>query len=118
MSNQEALRDSNHTKEEWLVDRQDYCICVVRDGEPLEIATIVAMDHNGIKHCIGEESWANAYLMRTAPQMLHALEAMLAKAYKQNWNDHYPELLEQVESVVLLAKAGTPSVDDGDEDFC
>jgi phage antirepressor YoqD-like protein len=29
---------SNHTKEEWLVDREDYSICVMRDGEPLAIA--------------------------------------------------------------------------------
>lgn len=105
---------SNHTKEEWLVDRQDYCICVERNGDPLEIATIGAMDHNGIKYVIGDESWANAYLMRTAPQLLKSLEAMLAKAYKQNWNDQYPELLKQAEEVIALAKAGTPS-DSGDE---
>lgn len=100
---------SNHTKEEWLVDRQDYCISVERDGEPLEIATIGAMDHNGIKFVIAEESWANAYLIRTAPQMLAMLEELMAKAYKQNWNDHYPELVERAEKVVALAKAGTPS---------
>lgn len=105
---------SNHTKEEWLVDRHDYCICVVRDGDPLEIATIGAMDHNGIKYVIGDESWANAYLMRTAPQLLKSLEDMIAKAYKQNWNDQYPELLKQAEEVIALAKAGTPS-DVGDE---
>lgn len=104
-----------HTKEEWLIDRQDYCICVERDSEPLEIATIAAIDHNGIKHVIGEESWANAYLMRTAPQMLKCLEDMLGKAYKQNWNDQYPELIEQAEKVVALAKAGYPSTCDGDE---
>lgn len=100
---------SNHTKEEWLVDRQDYCISVERDGEPLEIAGIGAMDHNGIKFVIGEESWANAYLIRTAPQMLLMIEELLAKAYKQNWNDQYPELLEKAEKVLALAKAGTPA---------
>lgn len=105
---------SNHTKEEWLVDRQDYSICVMRDGDPLAVANLGAMDHNGIKYVIGDESWANAYLMRTAPQLLKALEAMLEKAYKQNWNDQYPELLKQAEEVIALAKAGTPS-SDGDE---
>jgi hypothetical protein len=105
---------SNHTKEDWLVDRQDYSICVERDGEPLEIASIGAMDHNGIKYVIGDESWANAYLMRTAPQLLKSLEAMLDKAYKQNWNDQYPELVKQAEEAIALAKAGTPS-DAGDE---
>lgn len=105
---------SDHTKEEWLVDRQDYTICVYRDGEPLEIATLAPMDHNGMKYVIGDETWANAYLMRTAPQLLETLEAMLGKAYKQGWNDQYPELVEQAEQVIALAKAGTPT-DCGDE---
>lgn len=105
---------SNHTKEQWLVDRQDYCVCVMRDGDPLEIATIGAMDHNGIKFVIGDESWANAYLMRTAPELLKTLEAMMAKAYKQNWNDHYPELLERAEKVIELAKAGSAPGDGGE----
>lgn len=103
---------SNHTKEEWLVDREDYSICVMRNDEPLEIATIAAMDHNGIKFVIGEESWANAYLMRTAPQMMLMLEELMAKAYKQNWNDHYPELMAKAEKVLELAKAGTPDYDE------
>lgn len=103
---------SNHTKEEWLVDREDYSICVMRNDEPLEIATIAAMDHNGIKFVIGEESWANAYLMRTAPQMMLMLEELMAKAYKQNWSDHYPELMVKAEKVLELAKAGTPDYDE------
>lgn len=104
---------SSHTKEEWLVDREDYSICVMRDGECLGIANLGAMDFNGIKWVIGEETWANAYLMRTAPQLLAMLEQVLAKAYKQNWNDQYPELIEQAEKVIALAKAG--SANQGDE---
>lgn len=105
---------SNHTKEDWLVCREDYSIDVMRDGDYLTVANLGAMDHNGIKYVIGDESWANAYLMRTAPQLLKSLEAMLEKAYKQNWNDQYPELVKQAEEVIALAKAGTPS-SDGDE---
>ena len=100
---------SNHTKEEWLVDREDYSICVERDGDYLGVANLGAMDHNGIKFVIGDESWANAYLVRTAPQMLYMIEELLAKAYKQNWNDQYPELIEKAEKVLSLAKAGTPT---------
>lgn len=107
---------SMHTKEEWLVDRQDYTISVERDGDPLEIATIGAMDHNGIKHFIGEESWANAYLMRTAPQMLAMLEELVAKAYKLSWYDPHSDVLDRAEKVITLAKAGTPpSFDDEGE---
>jgi len=106
---------SMHTKEEWLVDRQDYSICVMRDDEPLDVAYLGAMDYNGIKHVIGDETWANAYLIRTAPQMLAMLEELMAKAYKQNWNDQYPELMERAEKVLALATAGTPTCDDEGE---
>jgi len=103
---------SNHTKEEWLVDREDYSICVMRDGEPLAVANLGAMDHNGVKYVIGDETWANAYLIRTAPQMHAMLKEQMAKAYKQNWNDQYPELLERAEKVLALATAGTPTDDE------
>jgi len=106
---------SNHTKEEWLVDREDYSICVMRDDEPLTVANLGAMDHNGVKYVIGDETWANAYLIRTAPQMLAMLEELMAKAYKQNWNDQYPELLEKAEKVLAMATAGTPTCDDEGE---
>ena len=105
---------SDHTKEEWLVDRHDYSIGVMRGDDYHGIANLIPIDHNGMKHVIGDETWANAYLMRTAPQLLAALEAMLGKAYKQGWNDQYPELVEQAEQVIALAKAGTPT-DCGDE---
>lgn len=95
---------SRHTQEEWLVDREDYSICVMRDGDPLVVATLGAMDHNGIKWMIGDETWANAHLMRSAPQLLAALDQLLAKAYKQNWNDHYPELLAAAEAAVAKAR--------------
>jgi hypothetical protein len=81
----------------------------MRDGDCLGVASLGAMDHNGIKFVIGDESWANAYLIRTAPQMLAMLEELMAKAYKQNWNDQYPELLDKAEKVIALAKAGTPT---------
>jgi hypothetical protein len=106
-----------HTQEKWLVDREDYCICVERDGDPLTVANLGAMDHNGIKWVIGEETWANAYLLRSAPELLASLEAMIAKARKQNWNDQYPEVVEQAAKAIAAAKAGYPAVSDGDDEL-
>lgn len=106
---------SNHSKEEWLVDRTDYTICVERDGDYLTVAQMQPIDHNGIKHFIGDETWANAYLMRSAPQLLKALEALVAKAYKQNWNDLYPEQLVLAEKAIADAK-GKCACSGGDVD--
>lgn len=105
---------SMHTKEEWLVDRSDYTICAGREDDERVIAQLHPIDHNGFKWVVGDETWANAYLMRTAPQMLELIQEMLGKAYKQNWNGQYPDLVAKAELVLSLAMAGTPS-DDSEE---
>ena len=38
-----------------------------------------------------DKTIANAHLIAAAPDILNALQAMLNKAYKQNWSDHYPD---------------------------
>lgn len=53
----------------------------------------------------GDETRANMRLIKSAPELLDALDKLLGKAYKQNWNDQYPELLAQVESVIAKARA-------------
>lgn len=43
-------------------------------------------------------------LTRDREQLLEALKAMLSKAYKQNWNDAYPEQLEQAQAAIRAAE--------------
>jgi hypothetical protein len=38
-------------------------------------------------------------------------------AHKQNWNDQYPEVLEQAEKAIAAAKAGYPTASGGDDDL-
>ena len=47
---------------------------------------------------------ANASLIAAAPELLAALDALLGKAYKQNFNDSYPEILELAESAIAKAR--------------
>lgn len=108
---------SMHTKEEWLVDRGDYTICAGRYDDELIIAQLHPIDRDGIKWIVSDETWANAYLIRTAPQMLELIEELMAKAYKQNWNDQYPELVAKAEEVLALANAGTPNDDSQEGDL-
>lgn len=47
---------------------------------------------------------ANRNLAAHAPQLLAELEKVMGKAYKQNWNDQYPELVAEVEAVISMAR--------------
>ncbi|HAN3387940.1 TPA: hypothetical protein IE820_001916 [Escherichia coli] len=42
-------------------------------------------------------------LMEAAPDLLEALQAMLNKAYKQSWNDHYPDEVSKAQSAISKA---------------
>ncbi|MDU4128665.1 hypothetical protein [Pantoea sp.] len=46
---------------------------------------------------------ANANLIAAAPELLEALQAMLNKAYKQNWNDQYPDEVDAAQSAIAKA---------------
>lgn len=49
------------------------------------------------------EAKANANLIAAAPDLLEALQAMLSKAYKQNWNDQYPDEVSKAQAAISKA---------------
>lgn len=51
----------------------------------------------------GEAAKENAKLITAAPELLEALQAMLNKAYKQNWNDQYPDEVEAAQAAIAKA---------------
>lgn len=50
-----------------------------------------------------DKTIANAHLIAAAPDLLNALQAMLNKTYKQNWNDHYPDEVSKAQSAISKA---------------
>lgn len=46
---------------------------------------------------------ANANLIAAAPELLDALQAMLNKAYKQNWNEQYPDEISAARAAIAKA---------------
>lgn len=55
---------------------------------------------NGMRWEIDSSVEHDFNLMAAAPELLEALQKMLSKAYKQNWNEQYPdELLLAEESI-------------------
>ena len=45
----------------------------------------------------------NAKLIAAAPELLEALQKMVSKAHKQNWNDAYPEELQSAQAAINKA---------------
>lgn len=48
-------------------------------------------------------SKANKDLIAAAPELLEALQRMVNKAHKQNWNDAYPEELQSAQAAINKA---------------
>ncbi|MFX2663538.1 hypothetical protein [Enterobacter kobei] len=53
--------------------------------------------------CPGEIEIYDAKLIAAAPDLLEALQAMLSKAYKQNWNDQYPDEVSKAQAAISKA---------------
>lgn len=86
----------------WIID--DFDISSKADPANL-IASLYAVekdDRGG--YYLGDEFKANARLIASAPDLLAALEALLGKAYKQNFNDSYPEILDACETAIAKAR--------------
>ena len=45
----------------------------------------------------------DAKLISAAPELLNALQAILNKAYKQNWNDQYPDEVSKAQAAISKA---------------
>lgn len=45
----------------------------------------------------------DAQLIAAAPELLEALQKMVSKAYKQNWNDAYPEEIQSAQAAINKA---------------
>lgn len=46
---------------------------------------------------------SNQRLIAAAPELLEALQRMVNKAHKQNWNDAYPEELQSAQAAINKA---------------
>lgn len=92
----------SHTEGDWYIHREGfstvYVECRIGGGMVQEVAAC------GPTEAGPEQQEANARLTSAAPDLLAALELLLGKAYKQNFNDSYPEILERVEAAISKAK--------------
>ena len=66
---------------------------IMMDGDEIKIIQADSLENGAgwrsyIAICEEVQCIEDANLIAAAPDLLNALQAMLNKAYKQNWNDH------------------------------
>lgn len=86
----------------WVASTTDRSIGPVsRDGDQCYgmIFPIAWVEFDGNQ----EYQQANANLIAAAPELLEALQRMVSKAHKQNWNDAYPEELQSAQAAINKA---------------
>ncbi len=94
---------SKHTSGPWFVtgNMTRYVEARIGGGLIQEVAACGPTDADG---GYGQQQEANARLISSAPDLLEALEGMVRKAQKQNWNDNYPAELSAAYAAIAKAR--------------
>jgi hypothetical protein len=92
---------SKHTPGPWVIERNSIGPTSKEDdqsyGMMMQVAYVERYDWP-------ENACANARLISSAPDLLEALEGMVRKAQKQNWNDNYPAELSAAYAAIAKAR--------------
>ncbi|EJT5555587.1 hypothetical protein N3L29_004137 [Salmonella enterica subsp. enterica serovar Schwarzengrund] len=81
---------------------------IMMDGDEIKIIQADSLENGAgwrsyIAICEEVQCIEDANLIAAAPDLLNALKAMLNKAYKQNWNDHYHDEVSKAQSAISKA---------------
>jgi acetylornithine deacetylase/succinyl-diaminopimelate desuccinylase-like protein len=89
---------NKHTPAPWAVRE------VINSNVPGQRAFAIDFneDQEQVVDFVYEE--ADAHLIAAAPDLIEALDLLLDKAYKQNFNDSYHEILEKCEAAIAKAR--------------
>ncbi|KWE25688.1 hypothetical protein [Burkholderia territorii] len=102
--NRAAMLAPGHTGGTWSIGKTGGCVVTTA-----EIAGCPGSGHNDAEYyggnliCESVYRPADAHLIAAAPDLLAALQAMVHKATKQNWNDSYPDQLAQAFAAIEKA---------------
>ena len=82
---------------------------VAHDDEESMATSVIMNDFGDILCVVGtymtstEEDFANSNLIAAAPELLEALQKMVSKAHKQNWNERYESEMNAARAAINKA---------------
>lgn len=86
----------------WVADKTSRAIGPISHDDDQSYGILIPVAWVEFDQCVGIQA-SNQRLIAAAPELLEALQKMLSKAYKQNWDDAYPEEIQSAQAAINKA---------------
>lgn len=96
------MKDFKGTRGPWIADKTSRAVGPVSHDDNQSYGILIPVAWVEFDQDVGIQV-SNQRLIAAAPELLEALQKMLSKAYKQNWNDAYPEELKSAQDAINKA---------------
>lgn len=96
------MKDFKGTPGPWIADKTSRAVGPVSHDDDQSYGILIPVAWVEFDQDV-EIQASNQRLIAAAPELLEALQKMLSKAYKQNWNDAYPEELKSAQDAINKA---------------
>lgn len=96
------MKEFKGTPGPWIADKTSRAVGPVSHDDDQSYGILIPVAWVEFDQCVGIQA-SNQRLIAAAPELLEALQKMLSKAYKQNWNDAYPEEIQSAQAAINKA---------------
>lgn len=96
------MKEFQGTPGPWIADKASRAVGPVSHDDDQSYGILIPVAWVEFDQDEGIQA-SNQRLIAAAPELLEALQKMVSKAYKQNWNDAYPEEIQSAQAAINKA---------------
>ena len=96
------MKEFQGTPGPWIADKTSRAVGPVSHDDDQSYGILIPVAWVEFDQDEGIQA-SNQNLIAAAPELLEALQKIVSKAYKQNWNDAYPEELQSAQAAINKA---------------
>lgn len=100
------MKEFKGTPGPWIADKTSRAVGPVSHDDDQSYGILIPVAWVEFDQDLGIQA-SNQRLIAAAPELLEALQRMVNKAHKQNWNDAYPEELQSAQAAINKALGET-----------